>query len=419
MGVKPKDYDYVVVGSSPEKMIELNFKIVGADFPVFLHPTTGDEYALARTERKTGEGYNGFTCEWEGVTLEEDLSRRDLTINSVAIEIDYDTSILLGELVTIGTWIDPFNGIDDIRSRVLRRTTEHFAEDPLRVLRVARFMARLGNHWYITKDTLDLMKTIYCSGELLNLTPERVWLETEKALGEKYPSLYFRTLKEFNHLFIDINNGRMAMQKLDHHPEGDVFRHQELVVDYAAKTFGDKEVNLACMLHDLGKYPCWLRYGSAHGHETEGLPLVVDFCNKWRVPTSYKKLALIVCEYHTKVHGCMGRSTNDWMRQKSIMKLFEDTGALRNPSIFSKMLMCCEADADGSGSEQILEFENKPYPQRQYLQECLDAVVGMETKSISTKMLAENKSGVMIGEVIRQERIKLIRGVCQKWKQKM
>jgi len=418
MAVPCKDYDFVVVGAKPSDFS--NWKSVGNDFPVFLEPTNGWEVGLARTERKVGEGYTGFDVECNGVTLEQDLSRRDLTINAMAIEVDFEASVLLGEPVTIGSVIDPFSGIPDIKNKVLRCTTKHFAEDPLRVLRVARFMARFGT-WKVASSTWRLMQQIYLSGELLNLVPERVWLETKKALSERTPSLYFKTLKNYDHLFLEINHGYTTPQKVTHHPEVWVGIHQELVVDYAAKTWGDTEINLACMLHDLGKHPCWLSYGNAFGHEETGFAVVNKFCDKWKVPNSYRNLALITCEYHTKVHGCIGRGSNDWMRPKSIMKLFEDTSALKKPEQFYKMLKACEADAKGrgNGAEQIAEFENNPYIQREYLEDCLRAVLGYDSKPLSEKMLAEGKTGVIIGQTIRQEKIKLIREVQDKWKERL
>lgn len=416
MRVEPKDYDYVVIDSTPEDMVNLGFRKVGSGFPVFLHPENNNEYALARIERKSGTGCSGFTCEWKGVTLEEDLARRDLTINSIAWDCWCD----------FGRIYDPFNGRADINDKTLRHTTEAFSEDPLRVLRVARFMARFGDEWVIAPETKKLMDSIYHSGELLSLTPERVWKETEKALGEKYPSLYFSTLKRYDHLFIEINDGYRTPQIIQHRPEFDVGTHQELVIDYAATTFKDKEVTFACAMHDLGKSYCWMKYGNAFGHEIEGLLLLHNFCDKWKVPNIYRELAVLTCEFHSKVHGCMGRGKNGWMRPKSVMKLFEDTGALRTPTRFLKLLMACESDARGRGLDSHEDytktkdyFLNKPYPQRKYLEDCLESVTKLQTSIISQKLLSEAKTGVMIGQAIRQERIKLIREVQNKWKQKV
>lgn len=403
--IPPKDMDYVVVGSSPSEMLSLGFKQVGKDFPVFLHPVSGDEYALARTEQKVGEGHNGFTCEWEGVTLKEDLSRRDLTINSMAWDCSRD----------FGMMYDPFGGRQDIKDKVLRHTSEHFSEDPLRVLRVCRLLSRFDdyvnhtNSWKIHPDTYALIKGI----DLSSLTPERVWMEMEKALGEENPSVFFDKLSGISNLLPEWDDMWNTPQKPEHHPEGNVGIHSGMAMDYAAKTWNDPEINMALLCHDAGKPSCWEKYQNAHGHEKEGLPFIEDFCDKWKVPNKYRKLALLTCEFHTKVHGCLGRGSNKGMKPKSIMKLFEDTGALSNPQRFTKMLKACEADAKGRGNgvEQILEYENKPYPQRDYLQRCLDKVLTFKSGEMSKRLLAEGKSGVMIGDLLRQEKIKLIRGV--------
>ncbi len=380
LGVESKDKDYVVVGSSPSEMLNLGFKQVGTDFPVFLHPLTQDEYALARTERKIGEGYSGFDCDWEGVTIEEDLSRRDLTINSIA----WDCSRNLGHV------IDPFHGLQDIKDKVLRHTTEAFSEDPLRILRVARFLSRFGEDWCVAEETRLLCYSMAISGSLYELKPERVWLEVEKVLKHKQPSVFFDWLL-FAPMFDDVYWLIQTGQRLDHHPEGDVWTHTALVMDYAGKTFEDPEVTFAAFTHDFGKPVCWEKYGNAHGHELEGLVYIEDFCNRWRVPNSYKALALMTCKQHTKVHGILGRNAQAMTRPKSIMKLFEETSALAKPERFLKMLKVCESDAKGRGRtlEQVEEFENKPYPQRQYLVDCLNAALQLDTKSISTKMLDE------------------------------
>ena len=415
LGLTPKDYDYVVTGSTPEQMIELGYTQVGADFPVFLHPETKDEYALARTERKLGAGYKGFTCQWEGVTLEEDLSRRDLTINSMAKDLE------------TGLVIDPFGGQQDLKDKVLRHTTDAFAEDPLRVLRVARFQAKFGEEWCIACETWEMMHKVYGNGDLANLTPERVWLETDKALNTENPSFYFSVISSYRKLWCNTQDMVVTGQRLDHHPEDDVWTHTALVMDYAAKTYNDSEINFACYTHDFGKPVCWQKYQNAHGHEKEGLPFIVAFCDKFKVPNRYHILALLVCEYHTKVHGIMGRNEQNWTRPKSIMKLFEDTGALRNQERFLKLLKCCESDAKGRGVdrnghtpyETTKEYYlNKPYPQAEYLAECLEAVINLDTKTITATMVEQGKLGTDIGEAIRVERISKIRGVQNKWKNK-
>lgn len=216
LGLQPKDYDFVVVGASPDDFKE--WQCVGKDFPVFLEPTRGWEVALGRIERKVGAGYTGFESDWKGVTLEEDLARRDLTINSIAIEVDWEETVLQGKPVTIGTWIDPFSGIEDIKNKILRPTTTAFKEDPIRLLRAARFMARYGDTWSISGELLKMMDDIYYSGEMRFLVAERVFLEMQKALTEKYPSLFFKTLFRYN-IFKQIDWVYGVPQREDHHPE--------------------------------------------------------------------------------------------------------------------------------------------------------------------------------------------------------
>jgi tRNA nucleotidyltransferase (CCA-adding enzyme) len=422
MGVPCNDYDFVVVGASPSDFY--NWKSVGKDFPVFLEPTHGWEVALARVERKVGVGYTGFETEWNGITLEQDLSRRDLTINAMAIEVDFAASVLIGEPVTVGGVIDPFNGVSDIKAKVLRHASSAFTEDSVRVLRVARFLAKFDkywvdgvNHWKCSPELYEILESV----DVNDLTPERVWLEMSKSFFEYNPSAFFDNMSDWNNLFPMWEAMWKTPQKEDHHPEGCVGIHCAMVMDYAAKTWSDTEIVFAGLCHDFGKPVCWEKYGNAHGHEVEGLYYINDFCARWKVPNSYRELALITCEYHTKVHGCMSRGTNDWMKPKSIMKLFEDTGAMKKPDRFLKMLKACEADAKGRGAsaEQIAEFESKPYLQRSYLEDCLSGVLNYNSKPLSKKMLAEGKTGVIIGQTIRQEKIKLIREVQKQWKEKV
>ena len=420
-----KDYDFVVTGATQEDFKD--WQMVGKDFPVYLEPTHGWEVALARTERKNGTGYKGFTVECNGVTLEEDLSRRDLTINSIAIEVDFEASVLYGEPITIGTWIDPYNGLKDIKDKTLRHTTPSYAEDSLRVLRTARFMAKFGQDWVIAPETKLLMDEIYLSGELKHLTPERVWAETEKALSETWPSLYFETLRPYESIFPYSQDMYLTKVVNDHHPEPDVFSHCKMVMDVAA-TYCDPEIVWAAYCHDIAKPKCFVERGVLHGHEAEGVPLVEEMCTKYKIPNRYRELALIVTKFHGKVHNALGRGTNKGMKPKSIMSLFEATGALKKPERFLKVLKACRSDARGRGlpyspdEKTRTYFLLKDYPQLQYLTECLEAVLSSETKSIcksiSTKLLQEGKSGVSIGLEIRAAKIKAIRGVYNKWDNK-
>ena len=414
LGLTPKDKDYVVVGSSREEMLNKGFMPVGADFEVFLHPITKDEYALARVERKEGVGYKGFTCEYRGVSLEEDLGRRDLSINSIAIQVDEST------LEIIGDWIDPYSGIQDIKDKWFKHTTEAFAHDPLRVLRVARFMARYGSEWTIDVETLQMMYDLAATGELSLLTPERVWLETQKALTESTPSLFFDVLKDYN-VFTMTKTLENTQERNEHHPEINCWLHTAMVMDYAATAYNDSEITWACYTHDFGKPFCYNMYGNGHGHEVEGLHFIEEVCDKFKVPNKYRELALLVCKHHQKIHSCMSRGTNSWMRPKTIYKLLQETNAMSKPERFSKILKACVADSKGRGhtQEQINSFLNKPYPQQQYLEDCLQAVKSVDTKSISGKILAEGKKdGLFIGEAIRVARIAAIKSVQYDWKNK-
>ena len=404
MGITPKDYDYVVVGSSPAEMDSLGYTQVGKDFPVFLHPQSGEEYALARTERKIGVGYSGFESSWEGVTLEQDLSRRDLTINSMA------------KCLTTGEIIDPFGGRFHLENKQLHATGNAFAEDPIRVLRVGRFLARYPD--FTTSPSLrQLSKQI--APEIHQCSPERVWKEIEKALGETKPSNFFKWLGRFN-TFPILHQMKLTPQKVEHHPEIWVDVHTYLVMDYAARYYGNPEVVFACFCHDFGKPITYTLHGNAYGHEEAGLDVINKFCDLWKVPNTYRDLALMTSKYHTKIHGCLGRGTNKGMKAKSIMKLFEETNALKKAERFVDMLYACISDARGRGADkdgQIL-FEKKEYPQARFLMECLTAAQLLDTKAISIPALEAGLTGIKIGDKIRSARIAAIRQVQLKWEAK-
>lgn len=392
LGLEPKDLDYVVVGSTPEEMIERGFKQVGSNFPVFLHPETGDEYALARTEKSTGTNYQDFDCYFgKDVTIEDDLYRRDLTINAIAKDLE------------TGEYIDPFGGKEDIRCKRLHPVSDHFSEDPVRVLRVARFLS-IYPEFTVTVHLVKVLEDIKMEGMLDNLTPERVWKETEKALRGSVPGVFFNMLSALG-VFSEISSLWKTPQNKEHHPEGDVGTHTLMVMDYAARSGYGPEVVFAGLCHDFGKPVAYEATGNALSHETLGLDVINDFCDKWKVPNKYRELALLVCEYHTKIHGCLGRGSNKGMRPKSIMKLLQDTNAIGKPIRFINILKACESDAKGRGGD----YPNKPYPQRVYLMECLEAVTLVNTKAISNSMLEKGKSGIAIGEAIRIARIDAIR----------
>lgn len=407
LGLESNDIDYVVTGSTPEEMLSKEFKQVGANFPVFLHPVSGDEWALARTEASTGEKYQDFDCYFgKDVTIEKDLERRDLTINSIALDID-----------TLD-FIDPYSGVNDLHNKVLHPTSEAFKEDSVRVLRAARFNARFPDFSYSIK-LQEYCDQMHVSGALDFLTPERVFKEMEKAMGTETPSIFFEKLRTYR-LFPELNVLWGVNQNPEHHPEVCCWKHVMLVTDYAARTYKDREITFAALLHDTGKPPSFKQHGNFHNHEEVGLPWIESFCSKWKVPNNYRDLALMVCKQHTKIHGCLGRGSNRGMRPKSIYNLFQETNALAKPDRFEKMLKACKSDAAGRGAtpEEIKEFENKPYLQKEYLLECLNAVKSLDTKEISSKLLEQGKSGIQIGEAIRIERINSIRGVTNKWKNK-
>lgn len=391
----PKDTDYVVVGSTIEEMLSLGFKQVGCGFPVFLHPETNEEYALARKETKTGDKYTDFDLDFSpNTTLQEDLFRRDLTINAIA----YDTETQ--------KYIDYFGGIEDIKNKTLRPVSEHFMEDPIRVLRLARFRARLGPEWKIDDLAKQYIQQLYSSGALENLVPERIWLETQKALTEPHAYLYFETLTDLE-IFPETDSLEFIPQTLQYHPENYCGEHIRLALQYANKTFNDPEVNFAVLMHDVGKAITYEKRGNLHGHEVAGVEVVNGFCDRLKVPNKYKELALITTEYHTHCHMAFD------MKAKSIMKLFEKTSALTKRDRFNKFLQACEADKKGRGDPVCHQSYTQPY----FLGECLCAVLKVNTKQISQQMLTQGKSGSIIGEAIRVARINAIRDVINKWRQ--
>jgi tRNA nucleotidyltransferase (CCA-adding enzyme) len=414
LGLVPKDYDFVVVGSSPKEMLELGYTQVGKDFPVFLHPISKMEYALARTERKVGLGHNAFTCDWENVTLGQDLLRRDLTINSMAVLVNINENGLITSQQS--TICDPFHGQEHIDSKMLVATSNAFMEDPLRVLRVARFRARLGPEWHVDARTEEMMAYISDSCELPSITPERVWKELESALGEQHPNLFFETLLGYDIFYV---SGWMeeTPQRAEHHPEGNVFIHTMLVLKLAAQRCVSPQEMFACYTHDFGKPRCHDEFGSAHGHEKIGLGFINKFCDLYKVPNKFRKLALHVCEYHTIIHGCLGRGPNNGITAKSIMKMFEATGALKSPEHFNQILRCCQMDAGGRGhgQKQILQYAHKPYPQASYLFECMWRVIELDTKPLVKKLQDNNVHGKAIGLEVRAARMNEIKKVKWEW----
>jgi len=388
LGLPVKDKDFVVVGATPQQMVDKGFRPIGKDFPVFLHPKTHEEYALARTERKTAKGYHGFEFNTDvSVTLEEDLARRDLTINAIAQDI---------ETFEI---IDPYNGQQDLKDKTLRHVSIAFAEDPVRVLRIARFAARYAKLGFsVNSDTNEMMQSMVANGEVDSLVPERVWQELSKALNENTPSEFVKVLKNCHALpvlFPEFNNLFGVPQTKKWHPEVDTGIHCMMAMDQAANL--DNDTAFAVFNHDLGKGLTPESILPSHkGHEAGGIPLVNAVCERLKVPTQHKKLALIVCRWHLHSH------TAYELRASTIHKLFNSTAAYQQPQQFEKFLQACQADAQGR-----LGLETAKYPQADYLRKCYTSATKVDVQALIEKGF----SGESLGNEIAQERIKFIKRV--------
>jgi tRNA nucleotidyltransferase (CCA-adding enzyme) len=359
---------------------------VGRDFPVFLHPRTREEHALARLERKVAPGYRGFTTEFSpAVTLEDDLRRRDLTINAMAEDAE-------------GRVIDPYGGLRDLEARLLRHVSEAFAEDPVRILRVARFAARYASLGFrVADDTLELMRQMVAAGEVDALVAERVWTETEKALGESQPDVFVRVLRDCGALKVvypELDALFGVPQPERWHPEVDTGVHQLLALREAVKLGGGLEVRFAVLMHDLGKgvTPADI-LPSHHGHEETGVALVEQLCARLRVPNHLRELAVITSRYHTHVHRALE------LRPDTVLKTLESCDALRRPERFANFLMACEADARGRTG-----LENREYPQRGYFLEARARVAAV----VLTPDERRGMSGEQIGQELRKRRLAAI-----------
>lgn len=386
LGIPVKDRDWVVVGTTPEEMLSQGFKAVGKDFPVFLHPETKEEYALARTERKSGKGYKGFTFHTSpDVTLEEDLQRRDLTINAIA----EDES---------GKLIDPYDGVSDIKNSLLRHVSPAFTEDPLRVLRIARFAATLG--FKIAPETMSLLKEISASDELEALVPERVWTELEKALSGKYPARFILVLRSCHalaKLFPEIEALFGIPQPKEHHPEIDTGLHTIMSLNQAVRLSGDPLVRFATLVHDLGKATTPKNeLPSHHGHEARGVKIIDKLCKRYRIPNKYKELASSVSKYHLDCHRIHE------MKPATILKKLEQLDAFRRPERFQQFLIACKADARGRAS-----FEDSEYPQAEYFMSAFNAANEVETKALQE----QGVEGKALGEEIKKQRIENIKNL--------
>lgn len=380
------EHDWVVVGATPEYMLAEGYQQVGKDFPVFLHPVTHDEYALARTERKSGSGYNGFTCyAAPDVTLEQDLMRRDLTINAIAKSAE-------GEL------FDPYHGQRDIENRLLRHVSDAFGEDPLRVLRVARFAARFAHLGFsVAPETQQLMQQMADSGELEALTAERVWKETEKALQTQDPQVFFQVLRDCGALKVlfpevDALFGVPAPEKW--HPEIDTGIHTLMTLKIAAELTPDVDIRFSALCHDLGKGLTNPEYWPHHhGHGPAGVKLVENLCQRLRVPTHIRDLAKLVAEFHDLIH------TVNKLRPETILKLFDTIDVWRKPQRLEQMIFTSEADARGRTG-----FEQNPYPQGDYLRQAYAAALTVSIKDIVDSGL----EGLAIKEELKKQRIRAI-----------
>lgn len=364
-----KDRDWVIVGATPQSLIDLGYQQVGKDFPVFLHPQSKEEYALARTERKSGQGYTGFICDFSAdITLEQDLIRRDLTINAMAQDLQ-------------GNLYDPYHGTNDLQQRILRHVSPAFVEDPLRVLRVARFAARYHHLGFtIAPETLQLMQTLTQQGELQHLTAERVWAETEKALNEKNPEIYFETLRQVGALallFPELDALYGVPNPAKYHPEIDSFVHTMMVLQQATLLSEQVDchksaVRFAAICHDLGKAKTpksnWPHH---HGHEKLGITPTRNLCKRLKVPSYYQQLAELTCEYHTHIHKIVE------LRPETVVKLFNTFDVWRKPLRFMEFLLVCFADTRGRKG-----FEHSQYPQQEFALALYQAALKVDIQSI-------------------------------------
>jgi tRNA nucleotidyltransferase (CCA-adding enzyme) len=393
LGLPQSDRDWVVVGATPQQMLDAGFKPVGRDFPVFLHPRTGEEYALARTERKSGPGYHGFTVHAApGVTLEEDLARRDLTINAMARDDD-------------GTLIDPFGGARDLRDGVLRHVSPAFVEDPVRLLRLARLAARF-HRFTVAPQTAALLRAMVQAGEVDALVPERVWQELSRGLMEARPSRMFELLRECGalaRLLPEVDRLWGVPQPAEHHPEVDTGVHLMLVLDQCAALDAPLPVRFACLGHDLGKGGTPREGWPRHlGHEGRSVRLVQAVCERWRVPTDCRELALVTAREHGHVHasGTLGAA--------ALVRLLERCDALRRPERFAQLLLACECDARGRAGR-----EHDPYPQRERLLHVLALAQGIDATAVAEAALAAGARGPAVGQAVHEARVAAVRAGLQ------
>ena len=389
LGIEVHDRDWVVVGATPEQMLRAGFRQVGADFPVFLHPQTNEEYALARTERKSAPGYRGFVVHADpSVTLAQDLSRRDLTINAMAMRDD-------------GTLIDPFGGAADLRAGVLRHVSDAFVEDPVRILRVARFAARYAG-FRVAPETLALMRSMVDAGEVGALVAERVWQELARGLMEDRPSRMFELLRACGALRVllpEVDRLWGVPQRPEHHPEVDTGVHLMMVLDTAARLRTPLVVRFACLCHDLGKGNTPADMLPRHvGHEERSVRLLRSLCTRLKVPVECRELAEVTAREHGHVHASLT------LQAAAQLRLLERCDALRRPARFADMLLACECDARGR-----LGFEDRDYPQRARLLRALALARAVDTSTLAERLAAEGRPGPQIGAAIHAARVAAMR----------
>ncbi|HEY4127057.1 MAG TPA: multifunctional CCA addition/repair protein [Gammaproteobacteria bacterium] len=389
LGLPVHERDWVVVGATPAELAAQGFRSVGKDFPVFLHPETKEEHALARTERKTAKGYHGFEFVTAvDVTLEEDLRRRDLTINAIAED-------------EAGQLVDPYGGAADLKAKLLRHVSPAFSEDPVRVLRAARFAARFAPLGFkVAPETLELMRSMVESGEVDALVPERVWQETLKALNCTQPSIYFEMLREcgaLKRVFPELERLWGVPQPAKWHPEIDTGVHVMMVLDQAARISKEPTVRYAALTHDLGKGTTPKDILPHHyGHEVRSVKLVEALCERLKTPKEFKELAVIVAKQHGLVHKA------EEIRSDTLLKLLESVDAFRRPERFELFLLACEADHRGRTG-----LEDTPFPQADYLRRAVTAARQVTTESLDTA----NLKGAEIGEQLKKKRLEAVRAI--------
>ncbi|WKZ13279.1 MAG: multifunctional CCA addition/repair protein [Gammaproteobacteria bacterium] len=386
LGLPVAERDWVVVGATPGDLESFGYRRVGADFPVYLHPTTGEEYALARAERKTGRGYRGFAVAFgPEVTLEEDLRRRDLTINAIAEDAD-------------GRLIDPYGGQRDLAARRLHHVSDAFREDPVRILRVARFAARFAPLGFsVAPATLQLMREMVAAGEAAELVPERVWQETESALATTRPDVFVSTLRDCGALaaiYPEVDALWGVPQPPRWHPEIDTGVHLLMALEQSARLSPKPEVHFAVLVHDLGKGTTPPRFWPRHtGHEERGVALARALCQRVGAPNRFRDLGCAVARYHGLCHRAFE------LRPGTILRVLEGVDAMRRPDRFEDFLLACEADARGR-----LGLSDTPYPQAQWLRQAREAAVAVDARALAARGL----DGPALGEALREARVRAI-----------